>query len=371
MAESPLPIHAKVLTELDAAWREPSAGARLEAVRRAAPRLRDRIVASGKALSVRTFDNASILYPTTFGLSGLAMSPSPYLVMTNRANLVVFRAGGETKTLLFNPTDVERSAQTPFFVELRKKLGELVATRLVAAYVRPALHAQLAGMGFDPADVDYVAFDHLHTQDLREILGTDSLRAYYPRAKLLVWRPELELVRVLHPLQRPWYIDGALAGVADEKVVACDGDLLLGDGVALVRTPGHTVGNWSLVLSTDRGLWTVSENAIASECWAPETSRIPGVAKGARKNGLEVVLNANTLEMKNEQYTSMLLEKALADRVPDAPEIPQCFPSSELTATPVPLGVSPSFVHGGIEHGPLVLRPRAHGGAATEARSTA
>jgi hypothetical protein len=351
-----LPPHAKPITELDEAWRAPSAGERLSAVRRAAPALRDRILASGRVVAVRTFDLSPLPYPTRFGFDGAARSPIPYLVMTNRATLVQFETdGGELKTLLFNPTDAVRSAETPYFKNLRQKMGSFVADRFMAAFTRPRPHEQLPSVGLSPEDVDYLAFDHLHTQDVRETLGTTAdagaLRAYFPRARMLVWRPELDIFRALHPLQQPWYIPEGVRGVPEDRWIVCDTDVLLGRGVALVRTPGHTVGNWSLVINTDRGVWAVSENGISCDSYAPEASRIPGVRAHAKRSGAEVVLNANTLEGRNEQYTSMVLEKLLVDRCPDAPEFFQHFSSSELTPSAVTPGLSPTYRHGAIHSG--------------------
>jgi hypothetical protein len=371
-----IPLHAKPLTELDEAWRASSAGERLEHVRRRAPALRDRILQSGRVLSVRTFDVSPLPYPTQFGFGGAATSPVPYLMMTNRATLVQFETeAGEVKTLLFNPTDAKRSAETPYFVELRRKLGDFVARRVEAAVTRPKPHEQLPSVGLTADDIDYVAFDHLHTQDLRGTLGTSgdsgTSPAYFPRAKLLVWRPELDIFRELHPLQRYWYLADGIRGVPEDRFHVCDGDVLLGKGVALVRTPGHTVGNWSLVIHTDRGLWAISENGIACDSYAPEASRIPGLRKWARRFGAEVVLNSNTLELRNEQYTSMVLEKGLVDRCPDAPEFHQHFSSSELTPSPLAPGLAPTYRHKAIVSGE-VRRPRvARSEASAAARPSA
>jgi hypothetical protein len=181
----------------------------------------------------------------------------------------------------------------------------------------------------------------------------EGLRAVFPNARLLVWRPELDILRALHPLQRPWYIADAVRRVPAERILPCDGDVLLGKGVALVRTPGHTVGNWSLALSTDNGVWTVSENGVAADSYSPAASRIPGLRRHAEREGLEVVLNSNTLEGRNEQYTSMVLERSIATPCRDAPEFVQHLPSSELTATPFTPGLSPTYRHGGIESGEI------------------
>ena len=356
-----MPPHAKPLTDLDEAWRAPSAGERLSMMRRRAPGLRDRVLQSGRVIAVRTFDVGPLPYPTRFGFGGAATSPVPYLMMTNRATLVQFETdAGETKTLLFNPTDAVRSLETPYFKEIRRKMGDFISDRVQAAVVRPKPHEQLPSVGLSPEDIDYIAFDHLHTQDLRASLGSNSdgavLLPYFPRAKLLVWRPELDIFRELHPLQSYWYIPDGVRGVADDRFLVCDGDVLLGRGVALVRTPGHTVGNWSLVINTDRGIWAISENGIACDSYAPEASKIPGLRKFARGSGGEVVLNSNTLELRNEQYTSMVLEKLLVDRCPDAPEFYQHFPSSELTPSPLTPGLSPTYRHRAIVSGEVRRR---------------
>jgi len=354
----PLPEHITRLFELDDVWRAPSAGERLERVRSLAPRFRERLLASGRVVAVRTFDTAALPYPASFAFAGAALSPVPYIVMTNRVNVVQFEDDDrKLRTLLFNPTDAERSARTPFFADLRGRLGEAISTRLMAALQKPTPAARLATIGLRPEDVDYIAFDHMHTQDVRALLGTapsrdeESLRAVFPKAKLLIWRPELDIFRALHPLQRPWYIPDAVRHVPADRIVVCDGDVLLGKGVALVRTPGHTVGNWSLAVSTDNGVWTVSENGVAADSYSPDASEIPGLRRYARREAVEVVLNANTLEGRNEQYTSMVLEKSIADRCRDNPDFCQHFPSSELTATPLTPGLSPTLRHGGIESG--------------------
>jgi hypothetical protein len=354
-----LPDHAVRLHELDEAWRAPSAGERLDRVRRAAPRLRDRIAASGRVLAVRTFDLSPLPYPTAFAFGGAAASPVPYVVMTNRLNVVQFATDEGNKILLFNPTDAPRSAETPFFAALRARMGKALSAVVTARLKRPSAVEHLVALGLRPEDVDYLAFDHLHTQDVRGHLGTvagEPLRAVFPRARLLALRAELDTFRALHPLQRPWYVAEGIEGVPEGRLVPCDTDLLLGQGVALVRTPGHTAGNWSLVLHTDNGLWTVSENGVAADAYAPERSRIPGLRRHALREGAEVVLNSNTLEGRNEQYTSMILEKTLASPCRDAPGFFQCFPSSELTASPLTPGLSPTHAFGGIGSGEIRLR---------------
>jgi hypothetical protein len=52
----------------------------------------------------------------------------------------------------------------------------------------------------------------------------------------------------------------------------------------------------------------------------------------------------------------MVLEKALVDRSRDAPDFYQHLSSSELTATPLTPGLSPTHRFGGIESGEVRIR---------------
>ena len=345
-----LPPDLVRLTELDAAWPIRGAGARLDAVRRAGRRVRDKILAGGAARCVRTTDIATFPYPTTFGLQGVASSLAPFVFMRNRMHLVQVAVGARTVTILVNPTDAERSREARFFASMEERYGKL-ATKLIAK-LHSSIPAALSAWGVAPSAVDYVTFDHLHVQDVRGLLAPGTNGAVYlPNAKLLVQRGEIETLGGLHPLQTYWYIPDALAGIAPDKIVALDGDYAIGGGFAVVRTPGHTTGNHSIVVVTDRGAWTISENGICVDAYAPGISRIRGVARHARDQGVEVILNANTREGSLDQYTSMVLEKAIADSVPDRPELPQHFPSSELVAHAFAPGLSPTFTHGAITHG--------------------
>ncbi|HLL24183.1 MAG TPA: hypothetical protein VK427_18755 [Kofleriaceae bacterium] len=337
------------LTELDAAWATTASGARLDDVRRCGRRLRDRILDRGVAQCVRTADLATFPYPTKYALQGVATSPVPYVFMRNRMHLVQVASGGRTITILVNPSDPARSKRAPFFARLEARYGKL-ASRLIST-MHGTVEGALATWGISPETVDYVTFDHLHVQDVRGLLAGGGL---LPNAKLLVQRAELDTLAHLHPLQLDWYIPACLEGVPAERIVALDGDYALGAGFAMVRTPGHTLGNHTLVVVTERGAWTISENGIAADAYVPGASRIRGVSRHARETGVEVILNANTREHSLDQYTSMILEKTLADPVADHPEVPQHFPSSELVAHALAPGVSPTYAHEAITHGALV-----------------
>src|SRR5689334_13257517 len=113
MTTDAVPTDLVRLPELDEAWGVRGAGNRLEAVRKAGRRLRDRILAGGPARCVRTSDIATFPYPARYGLQGVASSPAPYVFMRNRMHLVQVASAGRTVTVLVNPTDAERSAKAP------------------------------------------------------------------------------------------------------------------------------------------------------------------------------------------------------------------------------------------------------------------
>jgi hypothetical protein len=173
----------------------------------------------------------------------------------------------------------------------------------------------------------------------------------FPNARLIVQRDELAQVRDVHPFQSRFHQPWTYADIRPDSLLVVDDDVLLGPGVALLRTPGHTVGNQTLVVNTARGIFTSSENGVAAECYAPEHSRIPGVADFARRWGFEAILNFNTPEFASWQYNSMVKERLIADPVPHAPQFPQVFPSSELTRHRFAPHFRPTFEHGDLTVG--------------------
>jgi hypothetical protein len=341
--------------DLDAAWGEPHAGAQLRAVRRTASTLRERFAAGPRCIAVRTLPLATLAYPTKFAFAGAASVPWPLVSMTHRCLLVQLWQKGELKNLLFNPTDIEAARATPYLAKLAAQFGERL-TDLIGKRFEP-LEDQLARLGLLPADIDYVAFDHFHTQDLRRLLGTASAPPRFPNAKLLAPRVEWEDWNDVHPFQRAWYIADGKRGVRMDNVALLQGDHEIGDGVWLLRTPGHTSGNQTLFVNTASGVWGISENGTCADNWSPLASKIRGVRAAAKKQGVDIVMNMNTPELGAIQYTSMVLESTIVDRVGRAPAFVQMFPSSEVTASLIAPGLEPTIVHRAIEHGEVV-RPR-------------
>jgi hypothetical protein len=365
-----LPPGTTRITDLDAAWSTASPGARLRAVRVAAEGLGPRFGAGPRAVAVRTLPLVDLPYPTKYAFFQAALSLAPYVVLTHRCLLVQFLQGGALKTLLFNPTDLPGAATAPYFARLAKGIPERLK-RFVSSQAEP-LTEQLGRLGLDPVSIDYVAFDHMHVQDLRPILGTSDGRvpARFPNATLLVPRAEWELWDDLHPLQRAWFVADGRRDVNPERVALTSSDLMLGDGVMLLRTPGHTTGNQTLFVNTSEGVWGVSENGTAADNWSPLDSKIPGLRGICRKQDLDIVLNANTPESGADQYTSMVLEKALAGRLKRAPAFAQMFPSSEVTPSLLSPGLKPTVLHRAVTHGDLVPPAREFSRRAPAVRAT-
>ncbi len=344
------------LDTLDEAWTLRGHGRRCAAVLEGSKALRTHLDAMPMASAVRTLPLTSLVYPSRFAFFGAQLSLAPYVPLTHRCLLVQFERDGRRLNLLFNPTDIEASRRAPYFAGLIARFGERASSWLQKRF--DPLEDQLRALGVPPGDIDYLAFDHMHTQDLRALMGTADgrRRARFPNATLLCPKAEWDDWDQLHPLQKPWWIVDGKEGVDTSRITLTERDMQLGDGVMLLRTPGHTIGNQTLFVKTDRGVWGVSENGTCADAWSPRASSIAGVAAAAKSTGVEVLMNANTPEYGADQYTSMLLEKALVDRVPHNEEFVQMFPSSEVTPGLIAPGLGPSYQFGRVEHGTVTPR---------------
>jgi hypothetical protein len=351
IATEPKPLTVRPAGDFAEAQQTWPRGERPAALREAAVRFRVRFKAQGEIHAVRTVDLVSAAYPALFAFHGAARRVNPYVTIRNRLVVVQFEDfDGATRTLAWEPTIPDGSAQAPFYAQLIARYGEQVTERFASAEHNTVAEA-LALIGLEPADIDIVSFDHLHVQDLRPLMGTDEQEPLFPNATFLFQRREVDTFASVHPTQWAWYVPGGMDGVRTDKLLLVDGDVELGPGVALLFTPGHTDGNQSLCLNTPDGIWVTSENGVAADNWHPHLSRIPGVRKWSEFFGREVVMNANTLEDSVDQYDSMLKEKAVADANRDDPRWANVFPSSELVAARLSWPVRPTFTYGGLDYG--------------------
>ncbi len=360
-------IGARAIPEFDGVHDVWPRGDRLRAVREAAAAYKVRFKAQGQVRAVKSVDIAAAPYPVNYAFHDAVSVPTlPLISMINRMIVVQYDDfDGRPRTLVFEPTMPEGSAEAPFYANLQALMSKIPGATKVAETVMLKYYNEpgdvLDQLGLAPEDIDFCTFDHLHVQDPRMILGSTEVieGEFAPRAplfgdaKMLVHSRELATLQSLHPMQWAWYVDGGLGGVDPDKFVTFDGDIELGPGIALLWTPGHTDGNHSLVLNTPDGVWVSSENGISADNWQPELSRIPGVRKYHQTLGREICPNANTLEDSLDQYDSMIKEKTMADPCQADPRWLQILPSTELVSWKRFWPVVPTYSHGGISYGEI------------------
>lgn len=334
---------------------------RLRRVVERARALRADLLAQPPVPHYRSMELIRVPYPTRYALRDACRVPTPLVHIVNRMFVVQFRADGALKTLLVSPSDHEANAATPFFTRLREGLPRPLRSQLdqLIAPAAGSVAERLAEAGLRPEEIDYITFDHLHTQDLRRWLGSAERPGFFPNAQLLVMRQEWASALSLLPPQADWYAPGGLEGVPPERVVQLDGDVLLGESVALVRTPGHTEGNHSIAVRTEEGIFVTSENGVCCDAYAPRRSTIPGVASYAARTGMEVVLNGNTLERGLDQYISMIQERELAGPSARDERFYGTVCSSELAPYWLFPGIAPTFAYGDIQLGAAERRAAA------------
>lgn len=322
--------------------------ARLAALLDASARFRESFLDAPPVAMFRSFDLVRLPYPTRYALRDACPVPAPFVQLVNRLFVIRFDGGdGRPRTLLVSPSDPGANRATPFFRRLAASLGPvqgLLEPRL-APVVRSVSDA-LSLAGVTPEEVDYLTYDHLHAQDLRPWLGQAGRPGFFPHARLLVMHQEWESVRSLLPPQADWYCPEGVDGIDPDRVLPLESDVRLGESVALVRTPGHTEGNHTIVVRVPSGIVAISENGVCADSWAPSASRIPGLPEHARR--CEVVLNGNTLERGLDQYLSMMQERVIAGAAPGNPLFFHVIPSSELVPSWLSPGIRPTYFFGEI-----------------------
>jgi glyoxylase-like metal-dependent hydrolase (beta-lactamase superfamily II) len=107
--------------------------------------------------------------------------------------------------------------------------------------LKKTLIAQLAEIGMQPEDIQYIAFSHMHNDHT----GNAS---YYKHATLIMQEKEYNIA--FDPNNRPYnYSD--YKDLENAKAIKLNGDHdFFGDGtVRFISTPGHTPGHQSLLIS--------------------------------------------------------------------------------------------------------------------------
>jgi hypothetical protein len=347
---SSMPSEILAISDFDGARAAPGPADRLAEVRRRATAFRQKMMTESDVVFYRSINLITVPFPVKYGLRDAAFSISPLLCIFNRLFVVQYKTSAGLKTLLFSPSDAKADEQTPFFQTLLNTPFRPIIEPLLVPFRRTVEEA-LALTGIKPEQVDYISYDHLHTQDIRKWLGTNGAPGVFPNAKLLVMKHEWASANALLPSQALWYCPNGVAGIDPNKIVELDGSARLGDGVALVHSPGHTEGNHSLVAKTPDGIFVTSENGICADAYAPQHSKIPGVKKHAERYGIDIIMNANTLENSNDQYISMDMERTIAGPSKRDPKFYNMAPSSELTPNFLFPFMKPTFSFGELEFG--------------------
>ncbi|MBF0351067.1 MAG: hypothetical protein HQM11_08535 [SAR324 cluster bacterium] len=331
--------------------------ARLKSVKEACQGFRKEMLAEDPVVYYKSCSLIRVPYPSRYGFSGACLVPTPFIHILNRLFILQFQTSEGIKTLLASPSDLEGNAETPFFKRLQDSMGPLksLGQQFLAPTISTVEHC-LAQVGITPEQVDYITYDHLHTQDIRKWLGSHGNPGHFPNAKLLVMRQEWESTKALLPPQADWYCPQGIDGVDPERIILLDGDVMLGEGVALIYTPGHTEGNHSIVAHTPEGLMVTSENGVGPDAYAPLASKIPGLRRYSEATGVEVILNGNTLERGLDQYISMIQEREIAGRSVRNPDFYNMVCSSEATAYWAFPGIHPTWNFGDLQFG-KVFRP--------------
>lgn len=292
---------------------------------------------------IRSIDLVSLPYPVRSAFGDAANLINPYLYITSRMFVIQFDSHAGLKTLLFSPSDITSNADTPYFRQVFSNLSNFKS--VLSKWVLP-LHTQvelgLEKIGISPEQIDFISFDHLHTQDLRKWLGSHEKSAYFPNAKLLVMHQEWESAKDTLPMQNDWYCPDGLDGIDANKVIPLHSSVMLGDSLALVHTPGHTLGHHSLVVNTPDGIMVSSHNGVSTDNYHPKESTIYGIAKYAKQQNLDVIPSGGFQEASLDQYISMVLEKSIADPHPNNPKFSFIAPVSELKARWHPFALAPT-----------------------------
>lgn len=345
---------------------------RVADVRAAAKALRSDLLASPTVRFYKSFELVRVPYPAKFAYLNAMTSPAPFVHLCNRMFVIQFDSSEGVKTLLVGPSDWEHQRSTPFFANLDARAGKLAPFMESLLFRSTAtVLTCLASIGLRPEDVDFITYDHLHTQNVTRWLGGSGQPAIFANAKLLIMREEWESTQGLLPWHNQWYCPNGIANVPADKVILLDDSVLLGDGaVALVRTKGHTEGNHSIVAHTADGLLVTSENGVSLDAYEPKHSLVPGLAAYARQTGAEVVINGNTQEYVVDQYISMVLEKTLAGPNPRDERFPNMMPSSETQSFWLFPGTAPTLTVGARSYGQFVPKAECKGLHTTQAKSS-
>lgn len=331
---------------------------RIDNICEASKDFRKTMLSNPKVVFYKSIELIRVPYPAKYAYLNAFTFPTPFVHLCNKMFVIQFNSQDGIKTLLAGPSDWENQRETPFFAQLNESSGPLAnhMEKLIVKEKSTVLGA-LQQMGLRTEDIDYITYDHLHTQNVTRWLGGKGQAAIFPNAKLLIMREEWESTLSVLPWQNQWYCPEGTQGISESRIELLDDSVFLGDGsVAIMRTKGHTEGNHSIVAHTDQGLLVTSENGVSMDSYAPLHSTIPGLANYAKRTQSEIIINGNTLEYANDQYMSMIQEKSVAGPWPKDERFFNMALSSESDGYWLFPQTKPTVRMGELEFGKLTLK---------------
>ncbi len=113
------------------------------------------------------------------------------------------------------------------------------------------LLTNLAALGVETADIDYVILSHLHFDHVGGLLAVDG-QLNFPRARYVVGGTALARAASPHPRDRASFIDGMVAKLAASgRLLKVEGERLAGvleERLEFIFSDGHTPGQMHTVL---------------------------------------------------------------------------------------------------------------------------
>lgn len=157
----------------------------------------------------------------------------------------------------------------------------------------------LGGLGLKPSDIDIVIQTHLQWD---HCANTQKCK----NAKVLVQEEELRSAFAPHPVLAPTYKKSLLKGL---NFVVVKGHYEVAPGIELIPTPGHTPGNQSVSVNTEKGRAIITGFCCLKENFGPP--------EGASEELAEVtpVIAPGIHLSAVDGFESVLLVKGLADIV--------------------------------------------------------
>lgn len=182
-----------------------------------------------------------------------------------------------------------------------------------------AASAQVADLGYDPLEVDYVVLSHLHVDHAGDVAG-------FPEAEFVVQQAELEYAFwPSDPIQQAFYLLGDFGPLRSPEydVTPASGEYdLFGDGtVELIPTPGHTPGHQSLKLELDSGTVVLGAD-IAHQMAAGYEAELMAPFNWNTDKSIESVRKIKDLARREDAEVYVTHDP---DRFGDLPEPPEAL----------------------------------------------